>query len=500
MGQVPPGDLIIPITLSIFFALCLLAILAFLMKGIQKAELSSSLLILFFFFYGPAYDARAVLGLGPFLLSLPYDSSIVFLIIWSVLAFISIYCVLKYCRSLLTVTRAFNIIAIVLIVMPLANIFRYTITKNMAWWSSANSEDKLSLPINSKADLIRPDIYYIILDSYAGIDVLKEFYDFDNSVFYNFLLEKGFHIIRNSKSNYSWTMLSLASSLNLDYIVPLFDNHYDANSNDTAPLIKMIKNNRTMHILKEFGYKSVAFSAWYAGLDMSTADIYFRPNFFLNEFHFALLNTTPIPVAAKNLASFDIISAAYKGNILYKLNSLGSAIKKGADAPLFVFLYLEAPHPPFVFRPDGKEINLVGWHNDREGNWRIDKGNLTKAEFIHLYTDQLQFINNSLRAVIDRILNESNIKPIILLQSDHGPHSKFFWDRSDALNQREGVAILNALYSPSSDGDYLYGGMTPVNTFRMIFNKYFGGNYRLLADKSYFSTAQYPYKFIEIGH
>ncbi len=47
------------------------------------------------------------------------------------------------------------------------------------------------------------------------------------------------------------------------------------------------------------------------------------------------------------------------------------------------------------------------------------------------------------------------------------------------------TAILNAIYF--SDGDYemLYPTMSPVNTFRIILNKWFGTQYPLLADHSY---------------
>ena len=39
---------------------------------------------------------------------------------------------------------------------------------------------------------IKRDIYYIILDTYASSDSLKQYLNFDNSEFDNFLLKKGF--------------------------------------------------------------------------------------------------------------------------------------------------------------------------------------------------------------------------------------------------------------------------------------------------------------------
>jgi hypothetical protein len=43
--------------------------------------------------------------------------------------------------------------------------------------------------------------------------------------------------------------------------------------------------------------------------------------------------------------------------------------------------------------------------------------------------------------------------------------------------------------------DSLYSTITPVNTFRLVFNKYFGGKYDMLKDVSYFSPVPKLYDF-----
>ena len=40
---------------------------------------------------------------------------------------------------------------------------------------------------------------------------------------------------------------------------------------------------------------------------------------------------------------------------------------------------------------------------------------------------------------------------------------------------------------------------TLVNTFRTVFNVYFGSNYDILEDKMYWQTNQKPYSFDEVG-
>src|SRR5688572_12591582 len=63
-----------------------------------------------------------------------------------------------------------------------------------------------------------PDVYYLVLDGYGRQDVLQDYYDFDNSPFLNSLSSKGFYVASESRSNYAHTFLSLASSLNMDYV------------------------------------------------------------------------------------------------------------------------------------------------------------------------------------------------------------------------------------------------------------------------------------------
>ncbi len=44
----------------------------------------------------------------------------------------------------------------------------------------------------------------------------------------------------------------------------------------------------------------------------------------------------------------------------------------------------------------------------------------------------------------------------------------------------------------------MYESITSANVFRIIFNKYFEADYKLLDDQSYFSTYERPYKFVNV--
>jgi hypothetical protein len=89
---------------------------------------------------------------------------------------------------------------------------------------------------------------------------------------------------------------------------------------------------------------------------------------------------------------------------------------------------------------------------------------------------------------MDTLISESDTPPIIVLQGDHGP-----WLQTKEKRLR----IFNAYYLPGNN-DKLYSKITPVNTFRLIFDTYFGGNYDMLPDVSYFSPVPKLYDFSEI--
>lgn len=142
------------------------------------------------------------------------------------------------------------------------------------------------------------------------------------------------------------------------------------------------------------------------------------------------------------------------------LNKLKELPKE--DSPKLVFAHILVPHDPFIFTPDGQ----LHW-----------------AEYpIDGYVSNVKFINSQIIPVVNEIIEQSSIPPVIIIMGDHGPTAV----PGDGVPETR-MSILNALYiNDRAKGD-LYQAITPVNTFRVIFNNYFGTEYPLLEDRSYFS-------------
>ncbi len=64
---------------------------------------------------------------------------------------------------------------------------------------------------------------------------------------------------------------------------------------------------------------------------------------------------------------------------------------------------------------------------------------------------------------------------------------------------RQKFGILNSIYFPDRQYVDFYEDITPVNTFRIIFNRNFGQNLPLLADISYsFYSEADLYSFFDV--
>lgn len=502
ISQVKFGD-----TLRVFFASLLIVILVSLLSYLpvrnwQKAAIVASLLLIFFFSYGHVYSLLRDISLGSFILG----RTRVLLPLYIILLALSIWWLLIRVKNPSTLTEIFNIASLVLVLFPIYTIISYSVKSEMI---RSSQQAEVPVELSQRFQGEPPTIYYIVLDMHARTDVLQKIYGYDDSWFIDALKEKGFYIADQSTSNYSSTLQSISSSLNMEYINDLKD-VYGADSNNREPLGLLLSQNRVMKLFKQMGYKIGGFQTDDFYTEFRDADEYIKPTaeevrryqnvWSLNSFEGLFLQTTlartlfDLGLVATDQKSAMTLETPYQLHRLTILNTVDHlpdfASKK---EPYFVFAHIVSPHPPYVFGPNGEEIA----HDQSfslSGPARQNGG----PKYQKLYLDQLKYTDEIILQAVDKILSESKTPPIIIIQGDHGPVSYLGEQEVAKSNMKEQHAILNVYYFPGQKYDLLYKTITPVNSFRIVLNTFFDGHYELLSDKNYFIPHMRPYDFTDV--
>lgn len=486
IGKFEVSEVFLPLIIATCSSLIAWLILSKVMRNKEKAGLLISFSVLLFFTYGHVsnvirgFDLITGFGVNKFL----YIS-------FGLLFLIGTFSILMIRSDLRKSTSFLNLTSAILLALPLFTIITTVANSGNVLHRGALSGNPQETDFIRKCDNNSPSIYYIILDGYARDDVLKEVYGIDNGEFINYLSEMGFYIASDSHSNYAQTGLSLASSLNYSYL----DNVAERLGNDSdnrVPLGDMIRHSYVSDFLRRCGYLFITFSTGYTATEIRDADLYLTSGISLNEFQNALINSTPLPILLEKIPGMTPTDL-HRRRVLFTIEHLSDAAT--AEDPVFVFAHIISPHPPFVFDKEGNAVNDMDRFSMADG---YQFRNLSREEYIERYRMQLLFINNLVMKSISRIIANSAEPPIIILQSDHGPGSSLKWEQPDMSTFTERLSIMNAYHLPGNGKDFLYSGITPVNTFRIIFNYYFNCDIDLLDDRSFFSSWSHPYQFLDV--
>ena len=467
--------IIVPSVLVLWYLLNLL------IKDRMKSGLIISLGLVLFFSYGHFLNILRDVIVGDFVIGRHRYLTPSFVIIF----IIGVYYMLKTKKNLVAFTTIANVIAIVILLISVSNIFVYALENNQDDYSTIlidrfNYDDGLP---TSALDYT-PNMYYIILDKYASSKVLKDVFDFDNQDFISQLSARGFHVTENSHSNYASTILSLTSSLNMEYVNYLAD-AVGVDSSDRKLSYQLYSDNNIMNIFKSFNYTLVSSNPFPYYLTLSGYEICTNSPL-NNPLQIVLWKSTML-----RLVSAISFSYSHADHVLCQFSEL-STLHNSTTEPFFAYIHFLLPHPPYVFDPSGNfktflQINAISTPEDEK----------------IAYIDQVQFANKKVIETIDKILLESNSPPIIVLQGDHGTSTLLQkyganWDNLNDESITEIMSILNAYYLPDQNTELIYDSITPVNSFRLILNAYFNTNYDLLDDKSYLGNYEHPYNFTDV--
>ncbi len=468
IGQVQSNAGIRALSASLALALILFFIIWLFIRQPHRAAFLTTLWLVLFFTYGHIYSLLSEkypdFNLDPWMAG------------GCLLLFVAVlYWATRPKLNFASSTAGLNTIVLALVVFSLWQIIFGTKQ------GSAHTLGADHAPVQS--DLVKsensPDVYFFLLDSYGRADDLYTAYGYDNSDFLNALEKRGFYVAKCSQSNYVRTEISLGSSLNMMYLQDL-DDEFKPDSIARRTLWDSLKHSAVRYNFESMGYTVVNFASGFAWLELSDADMFLSPPPFssgMTEFEGLFLRTT----LARYVQDWgwvvpdEVMGQNFRDRFNLIFNSIDDLAKM--PEPTFAYIHVMSPHPPFVFDPNGNPTHPSDFWNEN----RLYPADL----YAKGYVNQLQYLNKKLLAAIDTILSESKTPPIIILQGDHGP-----W--LQPTNKR--MWIFNAYYLPGHN-DKLYPKITPVNTFRLVFDEYFGGKYDMLKDVSYYSPVPKLYQF-----
>jgi hypothetical protein len=470
-----------PLLVALAATALLVVVGRWIFRDTRKAAFAASVAIFALVAYGPVYNAvrgneinGVVVGRDLYLL----PTALALVIIGLVYAF-------RAKGGIAVWTVFLNIFAVVLLITPVQQIVTHVVSEPPSLPRRSDSEFASLLQQTSGADR---DIYYIVLDKYPGAKTLRDHMAFDNTPFLDRLRDRGFYVAaEESMANYHRTSYALSTSLNMEYINDYTD-RLGTNDESLMPVLKLIERNRVARILKGMGYRYVHIgSSWQPTASNPLADENV-PYAFGSDVSRALLQGTAAFRANKHVGWLDDVVDPWR---VYWHGTSGQFghVKRVAemDEPTFTFAHILVPHDPYIF--------------DRDGSY-ISRREQKSRPYREKFTDQLVFANHQVIDMVDHLLDvPADEQPIIIIQSDEGPVpggviGKIRWPQASERQLQFKFRILSAYHFPGVDTSELYQQISPVNSFRMLFNLYHDADLELLPDRSYLPTKIYD--FIDI--
>jgi hypothetical protein len=438
-----------------------------LFRSARKGVLFSFLIGCYFFFFGAVHDWLK--GVVPGSILIKYS----FILPATLLGFAGFFiCLRSYKRSFSRVVTYLNLLLGFLLIVEIVTLLTRQLP-HQDIVKAATAENKITSLLTPCDTCVKEDIHLIVLDEYAGEEQLKEVFHYDNTPFADLLRSRGFRVIKNSKSNYNFSPISMASMFSLDYL-PGVGRWPDYELVDIASPI--INKNIFVDFMARQGYEINNISIF----DVHQIPAYQKeftygarlisdhtfPRRLLSDIGYHLITNLKWQYAIdQNIRSLEKEVAKNKTRMEATLRS---SIGKKSNRPQFYYTHLMLPHSPFVLDRNGRSVGL-DYYLDPDRSRGIKRG----------YLENLLYCNKIIIPFLDTLVKASSQPPVIILMSDHG-------FRHSGVAEKYHFMNLNAVYFPDRRYKGFYDGLTNVNQLRVLLNNRFNQHLPLLKDSTAF--------------
>lgn len=333
-------------------------------------------------------------------------------------------------------------------------------------------------------DSSKPDIYFLVFDALPSTIAMQQTWGFDNGELDNFLQMEKFYVAANSKSNYNLTVLSLSSTLNMDYVPPV-DLHQDETKMYFKASASLLDNSLTRY-LNELGYdikqyQPVSFinKDWDGSLffpDMLYKNYFYQtlPGRVYRDLGWNFSHLKTKFLKKQTYSEYEKRNIRQRNDLLQTTLLIKNSCALNKPRPQFVYAHYQLPHDPYIYDSTGK-LKPV------EKTTRY-----TEEEQPAAFIEQVKFANKIIQQLVTHIKKANKPNTVIIIEGDHGFRN---------IYGKKGYMIydnFSSFYFPDQNYHGLYPGISPVNSFRVVLNNFFHSKLPLLKDSSIFIPYTLP--------
>ncbi|HYF29766.1 MAG TPA: sulfatase-like hydrolase/transferase [Chitinophagaceae bacterium] len=446
IGLIPFTDLLIFFLAASAAGFIVFFILKKIVRSAQKAGIITSLIFLFYLFYGSIKDT-----LKPGWLH-PLSRYSILLPVMLVLVLALGYYFRKTSRQFPRLTLFINVLLLIYILVDLGTI--------IAGSSRPSNQQRPAQTAFTRCDTCAtPDIHLILLDEYAGLRTLQRYFNYDNQHFKDSLQQQGFYVVPAPSANYSATPVAVASLFSMEYL-PEF--HREIKAEDYTRAEKMVNQSIVLQLLKAHGYTFLNHSIF--NLDgqpgrFRTDLLPMRLKLITDKTLWnSIVDDLGWQINKKMAPRFSwlgkMIQDDYKDGNQRLLNLTRETIVTKTAQPRFVYTHLLMPHWPYLLDSTGRPTGINFFSN-----------NLPLQQKEAAYVQYLAYTNKVMLELTAGILRQSGGNAVIILMSDHGYRARPGKSVCEQVNDN-----FISVYLPGGDYRALYGTISNVNIFRAVFN------------------------------
>lgn len=499
-----PSLMFTPVIYSVALAILSWFIFLFFLRNKHKASVMTSIWLVLFFSYGHTYLFLANKGVFNYI---PVGPHLFLLGSYFGILLLSYLLVFKMKDSVTKLTAFFNVASITLLLINLV----YLVPYEMKRYSSLQTLDKytqehslVDAEFLNKDEDTYPDIYYFVFDRFPNQTISNDYFGYDTTSFLEGLEDKGFYVATQSAANHPSSFQSISSSLNMNYLTFLPELIGDDYTDRSIIYKELLEDNDVTKFLIGKGYNYYHLgSSWEASRQSYLATQNYNKFIGFNVFESFLYENTLLNVLIGKLNGESTFTSVellelHQENVPYKVEKI-KKLSKESDRK-FVFSHFLLPHPPYLFNENCEKRTF-----EEVRNTPINEA----------YVKQIECATKTINDLAETIIENSQRPVVIVIQSDEGPFISL--DHADEyeyydINAKDAIQvhsrILNTYYindkeDLSKTAIYEDLGLnqhsSPVNSFRTIFNYYFGTNFELFDNKTYIFEDPYkPYRFIDV--